>query len=85
MITAAASKYRRGEVGRATQLGFLIHQEDNAQKVGILDELDKVSAELETNQGRVALAWVGANEMNAPHLRGAKHGHEIQRAVVDTE
>jgi len=53
-------KYRRGEVGRATQLGFLIHQEDNAQKVGILDELDKVAAELETNQGRVALAWVGA-------------------------
>ncbi|MES2099704.1 MAG: aldo/keto reductase [Pseudomonadota bacterium] len=53
-------KYRRGEQGRATQLGFLIHQEDNAQKAAILDELDKVAAELSTTQGRVALAWVGA-------------------------
>ena len=33
-------KYRRGEVGRATQLGVLIHQEDSAQKAAVLDALE---------------------------------------------
>jgi aryl-alcohol dehydrogenase-like predicted oxidoreductase len=53
-------KYRRGESGRATQLGVLIHGEDDAQKTGILDALHAVAAELGSNPGRVALAWIVA-------------------------
>lgn len=53
-------KYRRGEVGRATQLGVLIHQEDNAQKAAVLDALQAVADETGSNPGRVAIAWVAA-------------------------
>jgi aryl-alcohol dehydrogenase-like predicted oxidoreductase len=51
-------KYRRGEVGRATQLGTLIHQEDSAQKEAVLDALHLVAEEIGSNPGRVAIAWV---------------------------
>lgn len=51
-------KYRRGEVGRATQLGMLIHQEDDERKAAVLDALEKVAAETGSNMGRVAIAWV---------------------------
>jgi len=53
-------KYRRGETGRATQLGVLIHQEDNAQKAAVLDALQAVADEIGSNPGRVAIAWVAA-------------------------
>lgn len=53
-------KYRRGEVGRATQLGMLIHQEDDAQKADVLDALETVAQESGSNMGRVAIAWVSA-------------------------
>lgn len=53
-------KYRRGEVGRATQLGVLIHQEDSAQKGAVLDALQGVAEEMGSNPGRVAIAWVAA-------------------------
>ncbi|WP_240804831.1 aldo/keto reductase [Cupriavidus oxalaticus] len=53
-------KYRRGEVGRATQLGMLIHQEDSAQKGAVLDALQAVADETGSNAGRVAIAWVAA-------------------------
>lgn len=53
-------KYRRGEVGRATQLGVLIHQEDDARKAGVLDALQTVAEETGSNPGRVAIAWVMA-------------------------
>lgn len=51
-------KYRRGEQGRATQLGTLIHAEDNAQKAAILDALHDVANQLGASPGGVALAWV---------------------------
>ena len=53
-------KYRRGEIGRATQLGVLIHQEDNVQKAAVLDALQAVADETGSNPGRVAIAWVAA-------------------------
>jgi aryl-alcohol dehydrogenase-like predicted oxidoreductase len=53
-------KYRRGEVGRATQLGMLIHQEDSAQKGAVLDALETVAEQTGSNMGRVAIAWVMA-------------------------
>ncbi|NNG24592.1 aldo/keto reductase [Massilia sp. ML15P13] len=53
-------KYRRGELGRATQLGTLIHHEDSAQKGAVLDALQVVADETESNPGRVAIAWVMA-------------------------
>lgn len=53
-------KYRRGEVGRATQLGMLIHQEDDARKAAVLDALQAVADEAGSNPGRVAIAWVMA-------------------------
>jgi aryl-alcohol dehydrogenase-like predicted oxidoreductase len=53
-------KYRRGEVGRATQLGMLIHQEDSAHKGAVLDALEAVAEETGSNPGRVAIAWVAA-------------------------
>ncbi|HEX2011519.1 MAG TPA: hypothetical protein VJN44_11315, partial [Roseateles sp.] len=46
-----------GGVGRATQLGMLIHQEDSAQKAAVLDALQAVAEEIGSNPGRVALAW----------------------------
>jgi aryl-alcohol dehydrogenase-like predicted oxidoreductase len=53
-------KYRRGEQGRATQLGTLIHAEDNAQKATILDALHEIAEQLGTSPGGVALAWVAS-------------------------
>lgn len=53
-------KYRRGEIGRATQLGMLIHQEDSAQKGAVLDAIELVATQTGENMGRVALAWVAA-------------------------
>jgi aryl-alcohol dehydrogenase-like predicted oxidoreductase len=53
-------KYRRGDTGRATQLGILIHHEDDARKTAILDTLAAVAAELDSQPGRVALAWIAA-------------------------
>jgi aryl-alcohol dehydrogenase-like predicted oxidoreductase len=53
-------KYRRGEVGRATQLGTLVHQEDSTHKAAVLDALETVAGEVDSNMGRVAIAWVAA-------------------------
>jgi aryl-alcohol dehydrogenase-like predicted oxidoreductase len=51
-------KYRRGEEGRATTWKNLIHAEDTEQRGRILDALEAISRETDTNPGRVALAWV---------------------------
>lgn len=53
-------KYRRGEVGRATQLGMLIHQEDDARKAAVLDALQAVAEQSGATMGQVAIAWVAA-------------------------
>jgi aryl-alcohol dehydrogenase-like predicted oxidoreductase len=53
-------KYRKGETGRQTGMGRLIHAEDTPQKTSIVDMLETVAAETGSNTGRVALAWVAA-------------------------
>ena len=53
-------KYRRGESGRATAWGRLVHDEDSAQKTGILDVLESVARETGTAPGAVAIAWIVA-------------------------
>lgn len=54
-------KYRRGEAGRQDSPGGnLVHPENTAQRTLILDTLEAVAAETESNPGRVALAWLAA-------------------------
>ncbi|RKG84385.1 aldo/keto reductase [Corallococcus terminator] len=53
-------KYRRGEQGRREGLKTLVHAEDTDQKRAIVDTLEAVAKELDTNTGRVAIAWVSA-------------------------
>ncbi|MGH2372840.1 MAG: aldo/keto reductase [bacterium] len=52
-------KYRRGEGGRAVTWNVpLVHEENSPQKTAILDALQAVAEETDTNPGRVAIAWV---------------------------
>jgi aryl-alcohol dehydrogenase-like predicted oxidoreductase len=51
-------KYRRGEEGRMTTWKTLFHVENSAQKTAILDTLEAVARETETNSGQVAIAWI---------------------------
>jgi aryl-alcohol dehydrogenase-like predicted oxidoreductase len=54
-------KYRRGERGRATTWSVpLIHAENNEQRGRILDSLEAIAGETNSNAGRVAIAWVSA-------------------------
>jgi aryl-alcohol dehydrogenase-like predicted oxidoreductase len=50
-------KYRRGEPGRATTFGHVVHREDDARKTATLDALLDVAAEVDATPGQVALAW----------------------------
>jgi aryl-alcohol dehydrogenase-like predicted oxidoreductase len=51
-------KYRRGEEGRATNFGRLIHTEDGPRKTATVDAVIAVAAELGVTAGQVALAWM---------------------------
>lgn len=54
-------KYRKGETGRETGMGGRVFQPENtAQRSAIIDRLEAVAAETNSNPGRVALAWVSA-------------------------
>ena len=54
-------KYRKGETGRETGMGGRVFQPENsAQRTAIIDRLESVAAETNSNPGRVALAWVSA-------------------------
>jgi aryl-alcohol dehydrogenase-like predicted oxidoreductase len=67
-------KYRKGETGRQTAMGGrLFHPEDTAQKTAVVDMLNVVAQETESNAGRVAIAWVnakGAIPIIGPRTRG---------------
>ncbi|MGH6689774.1 MAG: aldo/keto reductase [Gammaproteobacteria bacterium] len=56
-------KYRRGELGRAVTWKNLIHEENTPQNTAILDALQTVAEETDTNPGRVAIAWVIAKDI----------------------
>jgi aryl-alcohol dehydrogenase-like predicted oxidoreductase len=51
-------KYRKGEKGRATDLKGSVLHDDPARTAPVLDALVAIAEELETNPGRVAIAWV---------------------------
>lgn len=53
-----SGKYRKGEEGRLTTWGRLVHQEDSAQKAAILDTVLDVAKETGATAAQVAIAWL---------------------------
>jgi aryl-alcohol dehydrogenase-like predicted oxidoreductase len=53
-----SGKYRRGEVGRATDFPKLIQLEDSAQRTLILDAVEAVAKETGASSAQVSLAWM---------------------------
>ncbi len=53
-----SGKYRRGEKGRATSFGRLIHQETDPLKVATVDAVVSVAEENGVKASQVALAWM---------------------------
>lgn len=54
-----SGKYRRGEQGRATNFGRLIHQEnDEPRKTATLDAVIAIAEENGVQPGQVSLAWM---------------------------
>ncbi len=53
-------KYRKGEKGRATDLKGSVLHDDPARNAPVLDVLAGIAQELDSNPGRVAIAWVKA-------------------------
>jgi aryl-alcohol dehydrogenase-like predicted oxidoreductase len=52
-------KYRKGETGRETGMkGRVFQPENTPQRAAILDRLEAIAAETDSNPGRIALAWV---------------------------
>jgi aryl-alcohol dehydrogenase-like predicted oxidoreductase len=54
-----SGKYRRGETGRATGFGRLIHAEDDPRKTATVDTVLAVADETGATPAQVALAWMG--------------------------
>jgi aryl-alcohol dehydrogenase-like predicted oxidoreductase len=55
-----SGKYRRGEGGRLTAWGNLIHAERGPRETAILDAVEAVAAEAGATPAQVAVAWVRA-------------------------
>lgn len=53
-------KYRRGEEGRATTFGRLIHAEDDERKKRVMDVLIEISTDSGVSPGEIALTWMGS-------------------------
>ncbi|QRN97704.1 aldo/keto reductase [Archangium violaceum] len=53
-------KYRKGEKGRATDLKGSVLHDDPVRNAPVLDALTAIAGELDSNPGRVAIAWVKA-------------------------
>jgi aryl-alcohol dehydrogenase-like predicted oxidoreductase len=53
-----SGKYRRGEQGRATNFGRLIHQEDDPRKAATVDAVFAIAEENGVKPTQVALAWM---------------------------
>jgi len=53
-----SGKYRRGENGRATTFGAVVHREDRVQTTRILDRLSEAADQLSASMSQVALAWM---------------------------
>jgi aryl-alcohol dehydrogenase-like predicted oxidoreductase len=79
-------KYRRGETGRHTGLGGrLFHPEDTPQITAIIDTLQAIAAECDSNPGRIAIAWVkakGALPIIGPRTRAQLEDNLAAAAVA---
>jgi aryl-alcohol dehydrogenase-like predicted oxidoreductase len=53
-----SGKYRRGEQGRATNFGRLIHQEDDPRKTATVDAVLAIAEESGVKPTQVSLAWM---------------------------
>jgi aryl-alcohol dehydrogenase-like predicted oxidoreductase len=53
-----SGKYRRGEQGRATNFGRLIHQENDPRKTATVDAVVAIAEENAVKPSQVSLAWV---------------------------
>jgi aryl-alcohol dehydrogenase-like predicted oxidoreductase len=53
-----SGKYRRGEQGRATNFGRLIHREDHPRKSATIDAVVAIAEENGVQPTQVALAWM---------------------------
>jgi aryl-alcohol dehydrogenase-like predicted oxidoreductase len=53
-----SGKYRRGEQGRATNFGRLIHQEDDPRKTATVDAVLAIAEENGVKPTQVSLAWM---------------------------
>lgn len=53
-------KYRRGEDGRATTFGHVVHREDDPRKAAVVDAVLGVADETGATPDAVALAWLRA-------------------------
>ncbi|MEZ2346700.1 aldo/keto reductase [Terriglobus sp. RCC_193] len=52
-------KYRKGEKGRNEGMGGRVFQPENTpQRTAIIDALEAIAAEIGSNPGRIAIAWV---------------------------
>ena len=56
-------KYRRGEPGRATTFGAVVHHEDDERKRATLDALAAIGSELGCSETQIALAWLIARNI----------------------
>src|SRR4051794_20966366 len=55
-----SGKYRRGESGRLTSWGNLVHAERGPRETAILDAVEAVAGETGATPAQVAVAWVRA-------------------------
>src|SRR3954468_1954609 len=55
-----SGKYRRGEAGRLTAWGNLIHAERGPRETAIVDAVEAVAGEAGATPAQVAVAWVRA-------------------------
>jgi aryl-alcohol dehydrogenase-like predicted oxidoreductase len=72
-------KYRNGSSGRLTQNAVEDYQED-AHTTGILNELEVIATELNTNPGQIALAWVLTK--NAFTITGARTAKQLEDSIA---
>jgi len=56
-------KYRRGEPGRATTFGAVVHHEDTPRATAILDALETIARDVSATPAQVALSWLRTRDV----------------------
>lgn len=74
-------KYRRGEEGRLTKGGGMVHGLSPERETRILDTIEAVATELGATTAQVAIAWVRAKETRGSSflpILGARNDAQLQ-------